>query len=163
VPVQPVILCGGVGSRLFPLSTPERPKQFLPLMSDQSMLVDTLDRARLLSDWPPILVGAVDHVESLKAAGGDARIVLEPVGRGTAPALAVVAQLMDPADVMLVMPSDHYIEDLEALASAVNVAVSRAEQGELVCFGIGPNRPDPNYGYIRFDNVPVHGTEWSRL
>jgi mannose-1-phosphate guanylyltransferase/mannose-6-phosphate isomerase len=155
--VQPVILCGGVGSRLAPLSTPDRPKQFLPLMSAQSMLVDTLDRALAVSAWAPLLIGSVDHAGFLKFGARDHRVVLEPTGRGTASALAAAAQLMDPADVMLVMPSDHHIKDLDALVVSVEVAVQRAEEGDLVCLGVEPTRADPNYGYIRFEDL---GSPW---
>ena len=155
--VQPVILCGGVGSRLAPLSTPDRPKQFLPLISAQSMLADTLDRAQVVSIWAPLLVGSVNHADLLMSDARDGRVVLEPMGRSTAPALAVAAQLMDPVDVMLVMPSDHHIEDIDAFAASTGVAVGRAEEGDLVCFGVEPTRPDPNYGYIRFEDL---GRSW---
>ena len=155
--VQPVILCGGVGSRLAPLSTPDRPKQFLPLLSAQSMLADTLDRAQVVSTWAPLLVGSVEHAELLKTTARDGRVVLEPVARSTAPALVVAAQLMDPTDVMLVMPSDHHIQDIDAFAVSAAVAVGRAEEGDLVCFGVTPTRPDPNYGYVLFED---RGKSW---
>jgi len=121
------------------------------------MLADTLDRAHAVSAWEPLLVGSVEHAELLKATARGGRVVLEPVARSTAPALAVTAQLMDPTDVMLVMPSDHHIADIDAFVASTEVAVGRAEEGDLVCFGVEPTRPDPNYGYIRFEDL---GRSW---
>jgi mannose-1-phosphate guanylyltransferase len=121
------------------------------------MLADTLERAQIVSSWAPLLVGSVNHADLLMSDAQDGRVVLEPVGRSTAPALAVAAQLMDPTDVMLVMPSDHHIADLDAFAASTAVAVGRAEEGDLVCFGVEPTRPDPNYGYIRFED---RGRSW---
>jgi mannose-1-phosphate guanylyltransferase len=150
--IQPVILCGGAGTRLWPLSTAERPKPFLRLDGERSLLAATLarvaDSERFLD---PIIVGSAAHDEALSAeAGASARLVLEPSGRNTAPALAAAALLADlPSRLLLVMPSDHVIHDVPAFLDAVAAAVSFAEDGRLMTFGIRPTRPETGYGYIR--------------
>ncbi len=155
--IHPVILSGGAGTRLWPLSTPDRPKQFLPLGSDQSLFRATLDRvadARLFA--PPVVVGNARHLalieEELGALADAAMLIFEPVPRNTAPAIALAALALEArvgADaLMLVMPSDHVIADGDAFRAAVERARDAAQQGRLVTFGIEPSGPETGYGYI---------------
>ncbi|HEV2544776.1 MAG TPA: mannose-1-phosphate guanylyltransferase/mannose-6-phosphate isomerase [Methylobacterium sp.] len=147
--VTPVILSGGAGTRLWPLSVPDRPKQLLALTGDLTMLQMTALRAA----EPPIVVagqGHADEVERQLAQVGVAlrSLVLEPAGRNTAPAIALAALLAPPDAPLLVMPSDHLIADLESFEEAVEAALAVAADGWLVTFGITPERPETGYGYI---------------
>lgn len=155
--LHPVILCGGVGKRLWPLSRESRPKQFLSLISGRSLLQDTVERVRsgLGLSAPVILCGSAQRfmvAEQLAEAGiTPAAIICEPVSRNTAPALAAAAvylQERDPDAMMLVLPSDHYIGDVAAFADVVARAVPAAARGRLITFGIRPTRPETGYGYI---------------
>ncbi len=155
--IYPVILSGGSGTRLWPQSRTSYPKQFLPLVSDQSLLQET---ARRVSDSslfaPPLMVCNEEHrflvAEQLREIGiQPSHIVLEPLARNTAPAVAAAACLLaktDPDALMLVLPSDHMIEDRAAFLSIVKVAADAAAGGALVTFGIKPTRPETGYGYI---------------
>lgn len=155
--LHPVILSGGSGTRLWPLSRADLPKQLLPLLGSSSLLQETATR---IADGdrfaPPLIVCNEDHrflvAEQLRAIGmAPAAIVLEPVGRNTAPAVAVAATIVartDPAGVMLVMPSDHHIADLPAFLEAVDRAAEAAIEGRFALFGIRPTGPDTGYGYI---------------
>jgi mannose-1-phosphate guanylyltransferase/mannose-6-phosphate isomerase len=155
--VIPVVLCGGSGTRLWPMSRKLLPKQFLPLVSERSLLQDTLERVRALPDCgPPIIISNHEHrflvAEQAKAIGVTPAVqILEPVGRNTAPAVAVAAlhlQAEDPDAVLLVLASDHAIRDLKKFEEAVLSAVRVARQGMLVTFGIKPSSPHTGYGYI---------------
>ncbi len=152
--ITPVILSGGSGTRLWPLSTDARPKQFLPLAGPETMFAATLarcsDGARFAA---PIIVGAARHAALLAAAApGAARIILEPMARNTAPAIALAALAaggdQDSGALLLVMPSDHVIADLGAFLNAVDVAVPAAAAGWMVTFGITPTGPETGFGYI---------------
>ena len=151
--VTPVILSGGSGTRLWPLSRPERPKQLQALTGEATML--RLTAARV--DDPalfdaPILVANAAHAELVEAqlAGiGPAALILEPCARNTAPAIALAALAAAPDALLLVMPSDHVIADVAAFRAAVATAVPVAEAGWLVTFGIRPDRAETGYGYIR--------------
>lgn len=155
--LKPVLLSGGVGSRLWPVSREAYPKQFLPMVGDNSMLVDTLGRLADLQAGSALVVCNEDHrfivAEQLRSLGAaDADIVLEPVGRNTAPAVAVAAlQALqsDPDAVLLVLPADHLIADVDAFVAAVRVALPVAADGRLVTFGVVPTAPETGYGYIR--------------
>lgn len=156
--LYPVILSGGTGSRLWPLSRANHPKQFLDLADGRSFLQVTAlrfaDRTRfhaplvIANDAQRFVVG-----EQLQNAGIDGvRILLEPAGRNTAPAAAVAALLIretDPSGVMILLPSDHVIGDLDAFQAAVVRAAEVAARGNLVTFGIPPVTPSTEYGYIR--------------
>lgn len=153
----PVVLSGGVGSRLWPLSRELNPKQFLAMTGEISMLEQTLERALALEGAEhPIIVCNDEHrfkvAEQLRSQHADsASIVLEPVGRNTAPAVAVAAlQALksDPQAIMLVLPADHVINDTAAFAQAVATGSKQAAQGKLVTFGIIPTAPETGYGYI---------------
>lgn len=148
--ITPVILSGGSGTRLWPLSTEARPKQFLPLAGPETMFAATLarcdDDARFTA---PMIVGAQRHAELLAAeAPANARIILEPVARNTAPAIALAALAAGEKAMLLVMPSDHVIADLPAFLAAIDIALPAAEAGWLVTFGITPTGPETGFGYI---------------
>jgi mannose-1-phosphate guanylyltransferase/mannose-6-phosphate isomerase len=152
----PVVLSGGSGTRLWPLSRGHYPKQFLPLVSENTMLQETLLRLNGLSLLdPPIAVCNEDHrfmvAEQLREIGiRPAAIILEPVGKNTAPAVAMAAMSARSADdVLLVLPADHAIVDVPAFHAAVEQARTLAEQGALVTFGIVPGHPETGYGYIK--------------
>jgi mannose-1-phosphate guanylyltransferase / mannose-6-phosphate isomerase len=156
--IVPVVLSGGSGSRLWPLSRELYPKQLLNLCSDQSMLQDTVARLGGRSDVAaPIIIANQEHrfviAEQLRKLGVEpAAIVLEPFGRNTAPACAVAALLAtvnDPDAVLLVLPADHLIRDVDAFNTAVDVALTAAGLGRLTTFGITPTAPETGYGYIR--------------
>lgn len=156
--IVPVLLAGGSGTRLWPKSRAARPKQFLPLVGEGSLLEQTLQRLRgLPAIGAPLVVGAEAHrfliAEQLRRAGSAGTVVLEPCGRNTAPAAAVaaleaIASAGEQAQI-LVLPSDHVIADTGAFEQAVAEATSAAERGALVTFGIVPERPETGYGYIR--------------
>ena len=159
--IVPVILSGGSGTRLWPLSRELYPKQLLPLVGEQTMLQATLARLDGIEGLAePIIVCNEEHrflvAEQLRAAGvKPAAILLEPVGRNTAPAVALAAatalqeqaQGVDP--VLLVLPADHVIRDPATFRSAVAAGAKLAEEGKLVTFGVVPDRPETGYGYIR--------------
>lgn len=155
--IHPVILSGGVGSRLWPMSRALYPKQLLPLAEQEPMLTATVRRTPSPTFAAPVLICNEAHrfiiAEQLRLKGIEgASIILEPVGRNTAPAVAVAALAVlekDPDGLMLVMPSDHVIGKLDAFHQAIERATAAAVDGKLVTFGITPNAPESGYGYIR--------------
>lgn len=159
-PVRPVIMCGGSGTRLWPLSRKSRPKHLLPLLGGRSLLQDTATRLRSgmagLDILPPIVVtGAVqaDEVaEQLSDAEiAPAAILIEPEGRNTAAVAAAAVAWSETADdeaLLLLVPSDHHIARPDAFAEAVACGVELAGEGRIVTFGIVPDRPHTGYGYI---------------
>jgi mannose-1-phosphate guanylyltransferase/mannose-6-phosphate isomerase len=167
--VIPVILSGGAGTRLWPLSREAYPKQFLPLVGTDSMLQATWRRVAPLASGAPLVVANESHrfmvAEQLRLVDCvPAAILLEPVGRNTAPAIAVAAlqAMHDGADpLLLVLPSDHVIADAEAFRAAVRVAEPAATAGKLVTFGILPTSAETGYGYIRAEGgrMPAGSSE----
>ncbi|MCC5860059.1 MAG: mannose-1-phosphate guanylyltransferase/mannose-6-phosphate isomerase [Ectothiorhodospiraceae bacterium] len=162
--ITPVILSGGSGTRLWPLSREHYPKQLLPLAdSDATLLQQTVQRLEGMADAAtPIIVCNQEHrflvAEQLRSLGG-ARpdILLEPVGRNTAPGVAVAALHLartDPEGILLVMPSDHLIRDTAAFRRAIAAGARAAETGSLVTFGVLPTHPETGYGYIRAAQRP---------
>jgi len=154
--VVPVILSGGNGTRLWPMSRLMFPKQLLPLLSEVSMLQQTAWRVRGRQFAEPLLVCGEDHRfvvdDQLRVLGIRPRqVVLEPAPRGTAPALAVAALLLadDPDALMLVCPADHAVDDLDGFGRTVDLAADVAEQGRLVTFGVTATTPETGYGWIR--------------
>ncbi len=155
--LHPVVLSGGSGSRLWPLSRQNQPKQFLALVGDHSLYQETVKRASKLADaQPPVTVCSEDHRfmvgEQLQGIGiANGGILLEPVARNTAPAIALAALHViqrDPEGLLLVMPADHLIEDESAFRAAVAAATGLAQQDWLVTFGITPDYAETGYGYI---------------
>ncbi len=155
-PIVPVILSGGSGSRLWPVSRESFPKQLWPLVSDRTLMQETVLRGQGASFADPIVVGNQEHrfliAEQLRNVGvTNARIVLEPVGRNSAPAIAVAAMLVaeqDPDAILWMMAADASIADTSALHEALAVAVDAARAGRIVTFGMRPSRPETGYGYI---------------
>ena len=155
--IIPVILAGGSGTRLWPLSRECHPKQLLPLVNDRTMLQNTLLRVQGLKGVAaPIVVCTEEHrflvAEQVRAIGTTATIIIEPVGRDTAPAVAVAAleaRRQDEDAVLLVLPADHVIGNEGNFAEAVARGVACAAQGHPVTFGIVPQSPHTGYGYIK--------------
>ncbi|MCZ4336714.1 mannose-1-phosphate guanylyltransferase/mannose-6-phosphate isomerase [Shewanella colwelliana] len=155
--ILPVIMAGGNGTRLWPLSRGLFPKQFLTLTGNQSMLQHTVQRLSALEHIPPLLICNENHrfiaAEQCRSAGFDhSGIILEPVGRNTAPAIALAAfKAMSTEDdpTLLILAADHIIEDNESFCSAVAVAEKFALQGKLVTFGIITTHAETGYGYVK--------------
>ncbi len=147
--IRPVILCGGGGTRLWPLSTDLLPKQFLALSGGQSMLRETADRVADPARFSqPLAIGAARHADRLRAALPQAGLLLEPVGRNSAPAIAAACLMAAKDELLLVLPADHHIARADAFLSAIDAAVDSARAGRIVTFGIRPDRPATVYGYI---------------
>ena len=184
--LTPLVLAGGTGSRLWPLSRQLNPKQFLALTDeDSTMLQQTVSRLRGLDVGAPVVICNEEHrflaAEQLRLAGEDsARVILEPVGRNTAPAIALAAlQAVSRGedDMLLVLAADHLIADAAAFRDTVSRALPLAEAGRLVTFGIVPGKAETGYGYIqkgaaldtggfvveRFVEKPDYGTAQSYL
>ncbi len=155
--IFPVVLSGGAGSRLWPLSRQALPKQLLALAGPNTMIQDTLGRVGGGDFAPPIVISNQEHrfliAEQLRAAGiTQATIILEPAGRNTAPAAAIASLKILEEDLdglLLLMPSDHVVRDRNAFEVAVIVAAKAARRGALVTFGIRPTAPETGYGYIK--------------
>ena len=170
--IHPVILSGGSGSRLWPMSRAHYPKQLLPLVGSSTMLQAT---ARRVSDSahyaPPLIIANNDHrfivAEQLQMVGIEPRaIVLEPVGRNTAPAAAIAALALvedTPDAIMALLASDHVVADEAAFTTAMQTAARAASAGALVTFGVKPDRPETGYGYIRQGDTLDGGTVVRRV
>ena len=161
--IVPVILSGGSGTRLWPMSRPERPKQMLALTAEETMLQLTASRAAGEQFAAPIVVANARHTDMIEEqlAAIDAKpqaLVLEPMGRNTAPAIALAALVAPQPDApLLVMPSDHVIEDVGAFRAAIASALPMVEDGWLVTFGIAPDAPETGYGYIKVGEEIAEG------
>jgi mannose-1-phosphate guanylyltransferase/mannose-6-phosphate isomerase len=166
--VHPVILSGGAGSRLWPLSRSLFPKQLLALAGKHSLIQDTALRTAGSDFAAPLIICNVEHrfliAQQMREAGVEPEaIVLEPVGRNTAPAAAIAAlmvQKKDPEGVLLLMPADHIVRNSTAFLDALDRAAAAARQNHLVSFGITPDSPETGYGYIR-RGQPLNGLERS--
>jgi len=155
--LTPVLLSGGVGSRLWPVSREAHPKQFLPLAGEITMLQETLRRTASLNASAPLVVCNEEHrfmvaeqLRQLELQAG--ALILEPLGRNTAPAVALAALHAvntNPESVLLVLPADHLIKDVDAFVAAVIKAQPLAASGRLMTFGVVPTAPETGYGYIK--------------
>lgn len=149
-----MILSGGSGTRLWPVSTPNLPKQFASLIQGRSLFERTIQRLDPLPDAAgPIVITGAGHVDLVRSTAARAKVALalvivEPVGRNTAPAAIAAALVSDPADVLVILPSDHLIGDEDGFRDAVSNAVEVAVSGHIVTFGIVPTSAETGYGYI---------------
>ena len=162
-PIIPVILSGGSGTRLWPLSRPEQPKQLLPLTAEETMLQLTARRTAGERFARPIVVANALHVDQVEEqlAAVEARaqaLILEPMGRNTAPAIALAAIAAGGgSDPILVMPSDHVITDVDAFHAAIHAALPLVQEGWLITFGIAPDAPETGYGWIKVGEALTEG------
>lgn len=150
--IHPVILCGGSGTRLWPVSSAANPKPFLPLMGDMTLFEQAIARVGKTAGFvDPIVVAGAQHCEAITAQmhGASYTILVEPAARNTAPAIALAAAILPANAVMLVCPSDHHIADTQAFHKAAHTAADLAREGLLVSFGITPEYPETGYGYLR--------------
>ncbi|MBK5928012.1 mannose-1-phosphate guanylyltransferase/mannose-6-phosphate isomerase [Rhodobaculum claviforme] len=154
--ITPVLLCGGSGTRLWPLSRKSYPKQFVPLVGQETLFQASARRLSGPGYAPPLVLTGADFrfivTEQLTAAGIDpGAVLIEPMGRNTAPAVLAAALWLehnDPDTLMLVAPSDHVVPDAEAFRAAVAEATAPARAGQIVTFGIRPDRPETGYGWL---------------
>jgi mannose-1-phosphate guanylyltransferase len=154
-----VILSGGVGSRLWPLSRKSKPKQYLPLIEGESLFEHTIKRNRRISE-SIIVVGGIENFKHSREAFAATSVskyceIVEACPKNTAAAIAFAAFEADPDDILLVTPSDHLIQSSKSYYSSINKAVELAKQGYLVTFGLKPNRPETGFGYIEFEGNDV--------
>jgi len=146
--IRPVILAGGAGTRLWPLSTAARPKHLLPLLGEETLFQQTLDRFGHGFAAPIIVANQAQESELRAVAPEGSRILLEPMKRDSAAAIALAAELANGDEFLLVCPSDHFIADLPAFHRAIDLAASAAAEGKIVTFGIEPDHPATGFGYI---------------
>lgn len=166
--VQPVILCGGSGTRLWPLSRKSFPKQFVPLIGDKSLLQLTLERVAQLGSLGSqscakvLCVAAEEHrflvLEAMQAAKVSGLLILEPTPRNTAAAMALAALTAEPNQWLLFCPADHHIPDTLAFANMVEQGKLAAGQGAIVTFGVKPSYPSTAYGYIEQGDAQPDGS-----
>lgn len=163
--ITPVLLCGGSGTRLWPLSRKSYPKQFAPLVGAESLFQASAQRLAGDGFAAPVVLTNSDFrfivTEQLAGVGIDpGAIIIEPEGRNTAPAILAAAlylQAQDDDALMLVAPSDHVVPDAAAFRTAVRAGEDRAKAGDLVTFGIAPTHAETGYGYLELDSAPVDG------
>jgi mannose-1-phosphate guanylyltransferase / mannose-6-phosphate isomerase len=163
--IHPIILCGGSGTRLWPLSRKSYPKQFAPLLGDETLFQATARRLSGPDFAPPVVVTNSDFrfiaTQQLAEAGlPTGAVLIEPAGRNTAPAVAAAtlfAAQSDPQALLLIAPSDHAIPDAPGFRNAVLRAVPAAQAGQIVTFGITPSRPETGYGYLELGHAPQAG------
>ena len=154
--IYPVIMCGGSGTRLWPASRPNRPKQFIPLIGDLSTFQNTMLRLAEIKDARrPLVVAGAAHADwirrNLTALGLDADILLEPEPRDSAAAVAVATAWVaarDPQGVLAIVAADHHVPDMAGFARAVEKAAEAAAEGWIVTLGVTPDQPSTAYGYI---------------
>ncbi|WP_096788007.1 mannose-1-phosphate guanylyltransferase/mannose-6-phosphate isomerase [Rhodobacter sp. CZR27] len=164
-PIVPVLLAGGSGTRLWPLSRKSYPKQFAPLTGDRTLFQAAAGRVSGDGFAPPVVVTNADFrfivTEQLQEAGIDpGAVLIEPEGRNTAPAILAAAlhiAARRPDALMLVCPSDHVVPDTEGFRAAVEAGRAAAAAGDLVTFGIRPTRPETGYGWLELDDLPPEG------
>ena len=163
--ITPVILCGGSGTRLWPLSRQSFPKQFVPLLGERNLLELTLDRLTFCGQ-PSICVASEDHrflvADALDSQNAAGQVLLEPAARNTAAAMAITALLArsggDADPLLLFCPSDHHIPDAGAFARTIEQGVAAAEGGAIVTFGVFPSFPSSAYGYIEQGDARADGS-----
>jgi mannose-1-phosphate guanylyltransferase len=147
--MKTVILCGGSGTRLWPISTDKTPKQYIKLFEDQSLFTKTLERN---STEGLMVISNKNHLDLLKEqTPNHTQFILEEIGRNTAPAICFAALNANPEDILLILPSDHLINKIEEYKTVLKKAEELAQKDNLVTFGIKPTHPETGYGYIEAD------------
>jgi mannose-1-phosphate guanylyltransferase/mannose-6-phosphate isomerase len=154
--ILPVVLCGGNGTRLWPLSRKSLPKQFAPIINGKSLLRETFERVKVIVGNSPIwAVANEEHRFLVRDAAEEAKVscigILEPVGRNTAAAMASAALNAKSEQLILFLPADHYVPDVAQFAQMIEQAVLSADQGAFVTFGVTPTHPHTGYGYIKVE------------
>lgn len=159
--ITPVILCGGSGTRLWPRSRASKPKPFLPLVQEETLFEQALSRCGdPIHFGPPIVVTGTQHVEHVEAQLSvvpEAQVIVEPMAKNTAAAIALAAMRLPADSVMLVCPSDHHIGEKDSFIGVALSAAELASRGWLVSFGIRPKGPDTGFGYLRHGE-PIDST-----
>ncbi|WP_306250441.1 mannose-1-phosphate guanylyltransferase/mannose-6-phosphate isomerase [Parvularcula sp. IMCC14364] len=169
--IFPVIMAGGSGTRLWPVSRKRQPKQFQAIVTDQTMFLQTVSRitqgrtTTALDIADPIVICATAHEQTVRTQCAEnnitlLKLILEPVGRNTAPVAAIaslVIQEIDPDGIILLLPADHHIVDTDGFWQAVASGLQVAEQGHITTFGIQPTQPETGYGYIKSDKQLTEG------
>ncbi|GAA4273219.1 mannose-1-phosphate guanylyltransferase [Aquimarina gracilis] len=154
-----VILSGGSGTRLWPLSRESRPKQFLKIFNSQSLFQHTIDRNKKLVDEFLLITNKHQITEANKQISevkeSFSNLIVEPVGRNTAPAIALMSFMVNPEDILFVTPCDHMITNKDVYKSCFNQAIELAKNDYLVTFGIEPKAPETGFGYIEYNNEDV--------
>src|SRR3990167_3618386 len=165
--VVPIILAGGSGNRLWPLSRSAYPKQFLSLLGQRTMFQDTLIRIQGIPNiLPPVVICNHEHrfivAEQLNAVGiNNATIILDPIGKNTPPAIAIAALYLQKKNpTLLILPADHSINDTKPFTMAIDEAYEYAQIGKLVTFGINPTKPETGFGYIKISPSTKKGTAY---
>lgn len=165
--ICPVILCGGGGTRLWPLSRKTCPKPFLPLLGEETLFEQAVARVSDGDQFAPVTIVAgnehTDLIEEQLPKYLDATIIVEPSGRNTAPAIGLAAARLPPEAIMLVCPSDHHIADPKAFLSAALSAAGMARDNYLVSFGIEPTSPEIGYGYLERGQPLLFGHDVARF
>jgi mannose-1-phosphate guanylyltransferase len=163
--LYPVILCGGAGTRLWPASRADRPKQFQPLVGDRSSFQQTLQRLEGLAPEELIVVTGQAHLamvqEQVDALGLTATVIIEPEARDSAPAIAAAAayvQAKDPGGIVLMLAADHHVRDVHEFVAAARLGIAAAHAGYIATFGIRPDHPATGYGYIQPGEQVLPGT-----
>jgi len=159
--IRPVILCGGSGTRLWPLSRKALPKQFVPLMGQKSLLQITMERVMgLVNEQHVWVVASSDHRYFIDGIAESASMpykgILEPASRNTAPAMAAAALNAPPDQLLLFLPADHYVPDADLFVDTVGAGINSAEEGAFVTYGVAPTYPNTGYGYIQVrDSIDI--------
>ena len=165
-----VIMAGGSGTRFWPLSRKQRPKQLLPIGTERPLIAESFERLGTISPWSQrfVVAGSL-HREGILESCPELppeQLLIEPCARNTAPCVGLAALLIharDPDAVLAVLPADHHIRDVETFQGALRVALEGANQGELVTIGIEPTRPETGYGYLHYDPSQKKGGSLQRL
>ena len=159
--IKAVIIAGGTGSRLWPLSRSNHPKQFLRLHDNNTLLQETFNRLNDIDISSSVIICNENHrffvAEQIRETGKLGSIILEPVGKNTAPAVAIASFVTENDPLLLVLPADHLVQDKNAFSDAINKAIPLAHDGKLVTFGIAPDKPHIGFGYIKKGNQINNG------
>ena len=157
--MKTVILCGGSGTRLWPISRKSNPKQFAQIFGNESLFEKTIKRNKNFSNSYMVVVNEVQLPACQKQVSNDLASItdylIEPVGRNTAPAIALAALASDPDDILLILPSDHLIKDQNIYEECIQQASQLAQEGQLVTFGMEAKYPETGFGYIEADGTKV--------